>query len=147
MSTPDVPTILDALSARLREAAEGVRFVSESEAPFSAVLLRPGREAASPPLDAAAVRRRFDIPHGVPVAERALDAFFRYGIEDVDPACPRERAAVPAVRRLRETVRELAPDARAFRVGGGRMVRYLVVGHARAVPGALAGVETIGYES
>jgi hypothetical protein len=143
----------DALAAArsaLAAAAAGVQFVSESEAPFTPVVVAAEPGASTPagvPPTADEVRRRFGLDAGVPVTERSLDAFFRYGVEGVDSADAAARAAAPAVRALREAVRRLAPDARAFRAGDGPTVRYLVVGRLAGAPGALAGVETVGYES
>jgi hypothetical protein len=145
------PDALAAVRSALAAAAAGAQFVSESEAPFTPVALPPPAAPAGgvPPAapTAAEIRGRFDLGPAAPVAERTLDAFFRFGIEDVDPADAAAGAAAPGVRALREAVRRLAPDARAFRVGDGPRVRYLVVGHAADVPGALVGVETVGYES
>ncbi len=149
MSAAGESDALAPIRAALAAAAQGVRFVSEGEAPFTPVAL-PAAAAAAPAAGAPtadAVRRRFGVAAGEPIAERTLDAFFRYGIEAVDPESAAERDAVPGVRALREAVRRLAPDARAFRVGGGPSVRYLVVGRAADAPGALAGVETVGFES
>lgn len=134
----------DTLRARLAAAAEGVVYVSESEAPFTPVAMAA---AGSNALGVGEVRRHFVLPANASIAERSLDDFFRPLVDDVDPADAAAQAAVPRARALRELIRTMAPGARAFRVGDGPEVRYLVVGWAAAAAGALVGVETVGYES
>ena len=149
---PDASEALSSLRATLAAAAEGVLFVSESEAPFVPVVLPPEPGAAGAPPTVDEIRRRFGVDDAAPGAERTLDDFFRYGIAEVDPASVQDQAAIPSVLALCETVRRVAPDARAFRVGDGAEVRYLIVGHAAeaeapGAAGALAGLETTGFES
>jgi hypothetical protein len=136
---PDAP---ETVRAQLERAAAGVLFVSEGETRFTAVSLPP--DAPAPPIGEEEVRRRFAIVASEPVNARTLDDFFSYGTEP-DPADAASAAVAPKVVALREAIRSLAPDARAFRVGGGAQVRYLVVGHAAG--GGVVGVETVGYES
>jgi hypothetical protein len=137
---------LESIRATLAAAAEGVRYTSEGEAPFTAVALPPAGGPAAPFGDAQ-VRRAFGIGSEVAVTRRSLDEFFRPLVEDVDPADAVAQSAVPRARALREAIRRVAPDAAAFRAGSGPEVRYFVVGPAPSAGGAVAGVETVGFES
>lgn len=138
---PPTPDALGALRARIAAAAAGVRFVSENDAPFTALAL-PAPPAVGK-LGEAEVRGLFGIGAGIPVRERSLDDFFSYGTAP-DPADAASVAIAPRVTALRDLVRTLAPDARAWRVGDGAEVRYLVVGRAAV---GIVGLETTGYES
>jgi hypothetical protein len=132
---------LGAQRARIAAAAAGVRFVSENDAPFAPVAV--ATPAATDAVGVAELRRLFGIAPDVPVRERSLDDFFSYGTAP-DPSDAASVADAPRVTALRDLLRTLAPDVRAWRVGDGAEVRYLVVGR---VAGGVAGVETTGYES
>lgn len=137
------------LESQLAAAAAKLLFVSEGESPMIPVVLSPDASPESP-IGTTDVRRRFAIPAGVTVTEKPVDEFFRSGT-DPDAADEAAIATAPRMRALRDALRALAPDVKAFRVGAGAEVRYLVVGHARtgsaATDGAIVGVETTGYES
>ncbi|HEY0094158.1 MAG TPA: nuclease A inhibitor family protein [Archangium sp.] len=108
---------------RLEQAAAGLVYTSEGDAPFEWVELA-------------------EAPGGA--REVTLERFFAGHIEESDPNDPASQALVERYRSLRETLRETFPDIRVFRVGEVEIRCYLV---GRAPGGGLAGLATTAWES
>ena len=117
----------DSPRTRLERAAEGLPYLSEGDAPFEYV------ELAEVP-----------VPAGARVQEVTLDRFFRGHIEESDPSDPAARALHDRYVALRDTIREVLPDARVIRVGEVE-IRCYVVGSAPS--GGLAGLATTAWET
>jgi hypothetical protein len=129
-----------AVRQRLERAAEGLVYISESDAPFRWVeLANPGPG----PLDAATVARLTGAPGGK-VEQRTLERFFAGHIEHADPADPTAQANLGRYRALRDALGTELKDAAAFRIGQVEL-RCLLVG--RLPDGAVGGLETQALET
>lgn len=124
---------------RLEQAAEGLLFLSETDAPFEYVEL-PGitgemtAEVVASAVDAA----------GAPVETRSLDDFLAGHIERADPADAVGQANVPRFRALKAVLAETLSGVRVFRVGEVDL-RYYVLG--RTKEGGVAGLVTRALET
>ncbi len=126
----------EALRGKVREAAAGLRYVSESDHPLEWVRFPASGEGA---IAVDAFREAAGIPAETPVHRLTVEEFFRSQIEDVDPADEAGRRAAEGFKRLRETLLADLRYAAAFRVGEVEIRAYVV---GRAEDGALAGVST-----
>lgn len=117
----------DSPRTRLERAAEGLVYLSEGDAPFQYV------EFAALPA-----------PAGARVEEVTLERFFRGHIEEVDPSDATSVALRDRYAALRDTIREVLPDVRVYRVGEVEIRCYLV---GSAPGGGLAGLMTTAWET
>lgn len=127
----------EAVRRRLEEAADGLVYLSEADAPFRWVHLPAGE------LSPAGVARLTGADPAE-VEERTLERFFAGHIEEADPNDPASRESLPRYRALREALRSALGDARAFRIGRVE-IRCLLIG--RLPDGTLGGLETLAVET
>lgn len=125
---------------RLEQAARGLVYLSEGDAPFTWVHFPAATPADLTPEGVARLA-------GVPPAQveaRDLGRFFAGQIEEADPNDPVLQGDVPRVRALRDALGRELPGARAFRIGTVD-VRCLLLG--RLPDGTLGGLETRALET
>jgi hypothetical protein len=134
-ATPDPA----AIPARLADAADGLLYISEGEAPFRPVRV-PGPAASAE----EALRAFLKLPEGAAIETRTLDRFFAHLTDRADPNDPAAQALVPRYRQLIETLRQLVPDVAVYRVGTAEIACYLI---GRAEDGSFPGLQTTAYES
>jgi hypothetical protein len=129
-----------AVRARLERAANGLVYISESDAPFTWVQLP---DPGPGPLDAAAVARLVGASAGQ-VEQRTLERFFTGHIERADPADPTAQANLGRYRALRDALGMALQGASAFRIGQVNL-RCLLIG--RLPDGTVGGLETQALET
>lgn len=129
-----------AVRVRLEAAADGLLFLSETDAPFEYVEL-PGIPDGEVTTEAVASAVG---SAGAPVETRSLDDFLAGHIDQADPADPVAQENVPRFRALKAALTESLSDVRVFRVGEGE-VRYYVLG--LTVDGRVAGLTTRALET
>lgn len=124
---------------RLEKAAEGLLFISETDAPFQYVEL-PGATELTPD----AIRAALGEPETTPVSERTLDKFLAGHIEKADPADPVAQANVKDFQALKKALRKELEGVTVFRVGDVQL-RYYIVG--TTPEGTVAGLVTEAVET
>jgi histidine triad (HIT) family protein len=135
---PAAPDPAD-IPARLADAADGLLYISEGEAPFQPVRI-PGPAASAE----EALRAFLKLPDGAAIETRTLERFFAHLTDRADPNDPAAQALVPRYRQLIETLRQLLPDIAVYRVGTAEIACYLI---GRADDGSFPGLQTTAYES
>lgn len=135
---------------RLEEAAAGLVYSSEGDAPFAYVeLAPPGALGAGVPLTPAVVARLAGAPAGARIEERTLDAFLARHRGRVDPADARALALRPRydalAAALRDTLVGGVPIVLRVVVPGRAEVRCYLVG--RDARGAVVGLATTAVET
>ena len=130
------------LAARVREAAEGLVYSSESDRPFEWFELPGGAEGW--PYGAEAFAQRVGAPTDAPVEERTLDRFFKPHIESTDPHDTRAQEIRPRYEALKALLARGLGEARVFRIGRIEIDCYAVGDDGR---GNLAGVRTVAVET
>jgi hypothetical protein len=138
----DEVTARDPLRERLREAAEGLVYSSESDFPFEPFSLP--LDAARERLTPAAFASLVGAPPGTPASETTLERFLQHHIEASDPWDTRAQELRPRYERLRALLRDNLREARVFRIGEIRIRCYLVGFDAR---GDLVGLVTTAVET
>lgn len=136
----------DSLRDRLRRAAEGLVYSSESDFPFEFVALPAPAGGAA--LTASTIAALVGAPGTAQVEERTLDRFLAPHIERSDPYDVRAQAIRPRYEALKKELRAALPDLRVFRVRrpGDAQVRCYLVG-TDAPRGRLAGLTTTAVET
>lgn len=132
---------VDAFVARrdqLAAAAEGLRYVTEADAPFAPA----GWPGMAWPATDAALRAALDAGDA-PLARTTVAQFFRGQIEDVDPADAAAQALVPRFRALRDLITTTLREPVAVRVGAGTLGLYVLGGAL----GGVLGLGTTGSET
>jgi Nuclease A inhibitor-like protein len=132
-----VPTA--AAIAALAEAAAGLTYQSETDAPFEPVVWRK----ADGRLTKGKLRKRVGKAAG-PVREVPLDEFFADLTAGQTWHGEREQAAADRYRNLLDVVRTRLADVRVFKVGGPRVDVYVV---GTTDEGDWAGLKTTAVET
>jgi hypothetical protein len=129
---------LNTARAAIEQAAQGLLYLSENEAPFTFVSL------GAPPAELGP--RSFATLAGSAGAaeEVALDRFFAGHIENADPGDPVMQGLVPRYRALKAALQEHLAGVRVFRLGKVEIACYAV---GITTDGQLAGVSTMAYET
>jgi hypothetical protein len=126
--------LADPAVGKLRAAAAGLTFVSESDAPFEAF-----EWASDGDLTPAAVRQLGGHAKSAAVAEVAFDSFFAALVTEQDWYGDEEKEQVRNYRGLLAVLQAELTEPKIFRVGKGT-VTYYVVG--RSKKGRWVGVKT-----
>lgn len=140
-SAPREPQYVGAVRRRLKRAAYGLLFTSESDYPFA---FYHRRVRAKAPLSVAAFRAAAGVPADSLVEEVSLDDFLARHIERVDPNDAAAVALVPRYAALKRELRTSVREPRVFRVGRVVVWCYLVGVDAF---GNVTGLETVAIET
>lgn len=103
-----------ALLKSLLHAADGLLFLSETDAPFTPVDA-PGTPFTA--IDDAAVRRLAGRPETDAVEVRGVDDFFRNAVKEQPWHSPGEAEGARRYRALVARLHDALPDAKVYRVG------------------------------
>ncbi len=135
LPTP-LPASAPAASAQdiLSQAAAGLTFPSETDAPFVPFAWPQAAAEAT----AEVVAREARLPAGSHLEQQSLEEFFAPAVAEEDWMNPAERATAKNLAALLQTIRAALPDATVFRVGEGS-VDVFIVGRAGV---GLAGLQT-----
>lgn len=120
--------------AALKQATEGLLYMSESDEPFETVHLEAGKEIIEH------VRPKADIP----VQEMSLHRFFKDLTEDKAWHGEEEKRTVKRYRDLFRAINEHLSQVRVMRVGKIQVDIYIV---GRTKDGNWAGVKTKAVET
>src|SRR5262245_38136603 len=99
----------------LRKASEGLRFRSDTDAPFEAFEW-PGEEGKP---DNARVLELAGAAPGTPVKTKSLAAFFKDATTEQDWHDDTEKAEVEKFQQLVQAIKESLADVKVFLVGRG----------------------------
>ncbi|HKI37260.1 MAG TPA: nuclease A inhibitor family protein [Gemmataceae bacterium] len=124
----------------LQQAAEGLTYQSETDAPWKAFAWPTAQGEPT----AAAVRQQGRHKADAPVEEQTVEDFFAPLIQDQDWYGDEERATAAKYRALLDTVKRYLKDPKVMRVGTRKKAVY-VVGTAKE--GGWAGLTTTAVET
>jgi hypothetical protein len=129
-----------ATARALQQAAEGLTYQSETDAPWKAFAW-PTAEGEP---TGAAVRQRGRHKPDAPVAEQSVDEFFGPLVQDQDWYGEEERATAAKYRTLLDTVKRYLKSPKVVRVGRRKVAVYVV---GTASEGGWAGLKTTAVET
>ncbi len=129
-----------ATATALQQAADGLTYQSETDAPWTAFTWP---EATGEPT-AAGVRQWGRHRPAAPAAEQPVDEFFAPLTQEQDWFGDEERATAAKYRTLRDTVKQRLEMAKVVRVGRRRLAIYVV---GAASEGGWAGIKTAAVET
>lgn len=118
----------------LEQAAKGLLFPSETDAPF-APFFWPAKDTTLTPERLAQLA---GVPAGATVKTAKLDSFFRPATKEEDWHNVQEQAEVQRFRELVKVIKSTLTDVRVFRVGE-TSIDVFIVGQ---VEGGFAGLQT-----
>ena len=129
-----------ATAQALQQAAEGLTYQSESNAPWKAFawLNAQGEPTAE------AVRQRGRHKPDAPVAEQSVDEFFAPLVGEKDWYGDEERAAAAKYRALLDAVKRYLKSPKVVRVGRRKVAVYVA---GTASEGGWAGLKTTAVET
>ncbi len=135
------PSGTDPALAKLRAAAKGLLFMSESDKPIRAFVWD---DVATPEsaIDATVLTGAKKVPDGATVATRTLDDFFKNATVNQAWFGEEEKVQAERFRALVAVLKEQLAGVQVFRVeeaGEARVAVYIV---GRTAAGNLAGVQT-----
>jgi hypothetical protein len=124
----------------LKKATKGLRYVSETDAPFEVFSWKkPGNAIAHQEVLKLAGKEK-----ARPVREVSLDAFFQGLTEEQDWHGEEEKADVRRYRELERTLRGQLTDIKVFKVGEPQIDIYIV---GKTPRGDWAGLKTSAVET
>src|SRR5262249_46554539 len=109
-------------AAALKQASKGLRYPSETDAPFTAFVWKK----ATGPLSKKKLLERAHKPANSPVEEIPVEEFFHELTASQDWHRDQEKAAAADFRALYEAVRTTLRGVKVFKVGRTRRDVYLV---------------------
>jgi hypothetical protein len=127
-------------AAALQQAAQGLTFESETDAPWEAFAWPTARGTPS----GAGVRRWGRHGAGTPVEEQAVEEFFAPLCREQDWYGDEERAVAAKYRALLDVVTRCLKTPKVVRVGERRVTVYVV---GTASEGGWAGLRTTAVET
>lgn len=125
--------------SRISRAAEGLTYISETDAPFEYVEL-PQIDDVEPGIVATAV----GIAKGTQVAEVGLEKFFARLVDVKDWFGPKEKEQAKKFRKLRDLLDKELTDIKVYRFGKIR-IDILILGKNR--DGTVVGLRTFSVET
>jgi hypothetical protein len=125
---------------RLQQAAEGLTYQSETDAPWTAFAWPD----AKGDLTGAAVRQVGKHKASAPVEEQSVDEFFAPLVGDQDWYGDEEKDTAAKYRGLLDAVKRYLTGAKVVRVGGRKKAVYVV---GKAKEGGWAGLKTTAVET
>jgi hypothetical protein len=129
-----------ATAAALQQAAAGLTYQSETDAPWQAFHW-PDAEVGP---TAGGVREQGRHKKGAKVEEQTVDEFFSPLTQDQDWYGEEEKAQAAKYRALFTAVKQLLENSKVFRVGGRKQTVYVV---GQAPEGGWAGLKTTAVET
>jgi hypothetical protein len=129
-----------ATATLLQQAAEGLTYPSETDAPWKAFAWP---DAAGEP-SLTEVRKRGKHRADSPAEEQTVADLFQTLIEEKDWYGEAEKADLARNRSLLESIRQHLRDAKVFRVGERKIAIYVI---GQALEGGWAGLRTTAVET
>jgi hypothetical protein len=126
--------------AALQQAAQGLTFESETDAPWEAFAWPTARGSPT----GAAVRRQGRQKADAPVEEQTVEEFFAPLCRDQDWYGDEERAVAVKYRALLDVVKQCLKAPKVIRVGERQVTVYVV---GTASEGGWAGLKTTAVET
>jgi Nuclease A inhibitor-like protein len=124
----------------LQKAAQGLSYVSETDAPFTAFeWAKPGPVVNKKEVVARAGKSKAD-----PVTEISLDEFFHDLVEEQDWHGDAEKADVKKFRGMLQVIGEQVADAKVFKIGKTQVDIFIV---GKTKEGNWAGLKTAAVET
>lgn len=117
MSTPSSSATVNLL----KQAADGLLFMSESDYPFEGFLWQ-----GQAPLTPEKLLDHLGQPSDTAIEVVALDDFFEPATEELDWYGPEERDTAKRFRQLLATIQQQLPDAKVYRVGSVEITVVIV---------------------
>lgn len=125
--------------SKIARSAEGLNYISETDAPFEYVELPQIDEVAL-----GVVASAVGIDKGVPVAEIGLDKFFARLVENKEWFGPQEIDQAKKFRKLKDILEKELTDIKVFRFGKIR-IDIFILGKNR--DGRVVGLRTFSVET
>ena len=119
----------------LRQASEGLLFLSETDAPFEAFFWADEKTAELTP---EAVASLAGAPADASVKSVKLEAFFRPAVKEEEWHNEEEKVEVERFKALLKTIKETLKGVKVFRIGDAKIDVYIV----GQVTGGYAGLKT-----
>jgi hypothetical protein len=130
----------NATAAALQQAAEGLTYQSETDAPWKAFAWPDVQGEPT----GAEVRKRGQHKANAPVREQGVEEFFAPLVQEQDWYGDEERATATKYRALLDAVKQRLKSPKVVRIGERKIVVY-VVGVSNE--GGWAGLKTIAVET
>lgn len=130
----------NAVLAMLRDAVNGLLYMSESNEPFDVVYWK----GDCTPLDAGRVLKLAGHPPDTPIAVVPLDDFFKDLTQDQDWFGEEEKVDAQRYRKLLDVIKSRLTDAKVYRIGEVNVEIYIV---GQTPGGDWAGVKTLAVET
>jgi hypothetical protein len=108
---------------RLQKASDGLRFMSESEAPLNTFLWKSENKLS---LNPETIFQKTGHSQDTPVEVVDLDSFFKVATTEQEWQEPEERETVKRFQNLVETLKQHLGDLRVYRVGRRNIDAYIV---------------------
>ena len=140
-SAPSAPSALPSPSPIenvLSQAAAGLTFISETDAPLTPFFWPDAQALVSSPVASQDVARGAKLPSEAHIEQQSLDEFFEPAVAEEDWQNEDERAGARKFQALVATLKQNLRDSAVFRVGEVALDVY-IVGRAE---GGLAGLQT-----
>lgn len=125
--------------AQLKQASEGLLFMSESEYPFL-VFLWSGIAPVTP----EKVVQQTDNSPDTPIKVIAVDDFFRVATKEEDWHSPEEQKTVKKFQNLVQVIKANLSNPQVYRLGSKEIDAYIV---GETPTGNLAGISTVVVET
>lgn len=129
----------NAITARLREAADGLLWLSESESPFEVV--RWDGQSITP----AKLLQLAGYPAKAPIEVHSVDDFFAPATAEQDWYGDEEKATAQRYRELVDCLKANLSDIKVYRVGQPPEIHIYIIGVTR--DGKLVGISTQSIET
>lgn len=129
-----------ATAAALQQAAEGLSYVSESDAPWTAFHWPAAKGAPT----AAEVRKQAKVKAKGPAEEQSVDDFFAPLVKEEDWFGDAEKADAARYRALLAAVKQCLRNPKVVKLGSRKRAVFVV---GEAAEGGWAGLQTTAVET
>ena len=126
---------------KLKKAAEGLYFMSESDHPFETVGFKP--EKPEEPIESSLLEY-LGLPEGTVVEKQDLTYFLRNQTRDLPEHGTEEKARAQKFRELEALLKQEIPDISVYRIGQVQIDAYLI---GKLPDGSLGGLKTKQVET
>lgn len=121
---------------KLKQAADGLYFMSESDFPFETLGFQPAKPGATVEAD---LLKHLGLPEGTAVEKQELAFFLRNQTRELPEYGPEEKARAQKFRELEKLLQQEIPDLAVYRIGQVQVDAYLV---GELPDGSLGGLKT-----
>lgn len=121
---------------KLKKAAEGLYFMSESDFPFETVGFKPEKPEASTEEN---LLKSQNLPAGTTIEKQELTYFLRNQTRDLPEFGPEEKARAQKFRELESLFKNEIPDIAVYRIGQVQIDAFLI---GKLPDGSLGGLKT-----